>query len=146
MNLRQHTTLAKRLIDAVGGVKNAEHVGRIRSTQLYMAMDPDSPYCLPADVIVVLEREAGIRIYSDAMHRAAPDGPGCSDLPGATLDLSADATELARAVHRALADQVLSPNERQDIDARLQPLIETINAIRAEVGQDPANGLAVVKG
>ena len=144
MNLRQHTILARRLIKAVGGPKIAEHVGRVNKTQLYMAQDFDKPYCLPADVIVALEAEAGTRLYSAAMRRAAPAPEGCSDLLGEAIGLGASASSLAQDIHVALEDGILTPNERERIMIQLQPLAETIAAIRVEVsGPSKPNSPAI---
>ena len=144
MNLRQHSILAKRLITAVGGVKMAEHVGRVKSTQLYRAQDTSSPYCLPADVIVALETEAGEPLYTAAMIQAAPDMKGCADLMGGAITLGADASGLAVNIHQALADGRLSNLERDDLFTRLATIRAGLQSIEVELGRK--EGLTVIDG
>lgn len=139
MNLRQHAILAKRLIDAVGGVKTAEHVGRLKSTMLYRAQDTNDVYCLPVDVMCALEAEAGQPLYSRAISQAAPDVTGCADLTGGAISLGADAAQLAACVHSALADGTVSNIERDDLFGRLTTIRATLSAIEAELGREPTS-------
>lgn len=129
MNLRQHGALSRELLAAVGGIKTAESISRLCSSSFYKAQDAADAYCLPADVILVLEDYAGTTLYSGAMFEASQAAIPADqdvDILAEALLLSERAAHFTRDFHRAEADGEITPRERNELTAAL-------TAIRAQM-------------
>lgn len=112
MNRRMHARLARRLVEACGGLMEAAEVCRIGKSQLGECQNPYGEQFMPADVIVDLEAHCGQAIYSRALFEARPEAIEARDL----LDEASEATEavavLQRHVRLATKSGVLTPAER----------------------------------
>lgn len=147
MNLRQHAALTTQLMAAVGGVKIAASVSRLSKSSFYKAEDAADIYCLPADVILVLEDYAGTTVYTSALHdasAAASPATGSVDLIGEALGLSEDAAHFVGDLHRAKLDGMISPREVTELTAALTAIQAQLTLIGRELeGAEPSNVVAV---
>lgn len=134
MNARQHTMLARLLIDACGGVDACcKPVTRVERSALYAYRDFDKPHFMPADVIEALERKCGNPIYSTFLFEAAKESSRVQAV--ACVGSSADqvhisAFKLWEAAKDALADGELSELEKRELDAGLQRLEDAARTLR----------------
>jgi hypothetical protein len=67
VDAERHALLARRLIEACGGLLEAAASCRLEKSQLSRFTDPEAGQFMPADVMVALERKAGGPIYSLAI-------------------------------------------------------------------------------
>ena len=111
MDANQHAWCAKQLVDAVRGVKMAEHLTRRRKTQIYKWLRADSGVTMPADAIFALQAAAKTRLYTDALAASAPDTL-VADVVEATLDCTEAAADLQQDMRKAVRDSRLSPREK----------------------------------
>jgi hypothetical protein len=139
---KQHAWLARRLIDACGGLTTAADVCRLRRSRLSQCQSPsEEPECinayLPADAIAALELYCGIPIYSRAMMEALP---GHMDSQG-LLTEACETTEAAADLQRMLRKALLDPNRlsariREEIGQALVAVDRELRQLAAEAERE----------
>lgn len=79
MNHRRHADLARRLIEACGGLEEAATACRVKKSQLSAYQNPHEPSTMPADVMHDLEAYCGENLYSREIAEARPSAPVAGD-------------------------------------------------------------------
>lgn len=141
MNLRQHAALTRQLIEVVGGVKIADSISRLGKSSFYKAEDAADSYCLPADVILVLEDYAGVTLYSSALFEASKASAPCGasvDVLSEMLLLSERAAHLTADYHRANADGKITPREAAALTTALTAIRAQLSVLDAAIETVPA--------
>lgn len=137
MNARQHTLLARALIDACGGVDACRKpVTRVEQSQLYAYRDFNSGVFMPADIIDRLESICKNPVYSQFLFDAHGPQSATDCVLAEGNELGWAGIDLQRLIHEAHADGVLSANEKVEIQQALNQLKE--RARRIEAGLDAA--------
>lgn len=144
MNARQHTLLARLLIDACGGVDACcKPVTRVDRSQLYAYRDYASGTFMPADVIEALERKCGNPVYSQFLFDAGQEA--CREQAVACVGVSADQVHIAsfklwERAKEALEDGELSENEKRELAAGLHRVEEAARQMAASLDASPDEG------
>jgi predicted ATPase with chaperone activity len=112
-----HARLARRLIEACGGLEEAAQACRVSKSKLSDYQNPMVGLFMPADVMFDLEAYAGEPSYSRALFEARPEGPPTSDLMKEAAEATEAVARLQGAVRKALDDGDLSPNEADRLAA-----------------------------
>ena len=119
INPRQHSALARRLIEACGGLEEASEHCRVNRSVLSGYQNPTKTASMPADVICELEEYCGEGIYSRRLANA-------SDAAMPSEDLILDAVRLVELIahfnteaHEAMADRVVTQTERDKLSSIL---------------------------
>lgn len=120
MNRRQHARFAALLIKACGGLEEAASVCRVAKSQLGDYQSPHGESFMPADVLVDLERYCGKAIYSRSLFEARPEPAAVGELIGESCDVVEGAAALQHEIRMAVADGVITPNERERLCRRLE--------------------------
>lgn len=110
-NRRQHAGLARRLIEACGGLEEAAASCRIGKTQLSECQNPHGEAFMPADVIADLEQHCGKPLYSRALFEARPEQVHALNLIEEACEAAESVTELQREIRLAAKDGVITPRE-----------------------------------
>lgn len=143
MNIRRHSTLARRLIDLCGGPVEAKlllkDAGRkVELTLLSYYQLSHRPNVMPADIINILEHAAGKPVYSAAL----AEDVGCEALGeavDAAMDLSEEALEMQKATRAAGADRQWSDREIDELETELHDVEESVRQLRAHIDQARAS-------
>jgi len=101
----RHAWLARRLIDACGGLSAAEGVCRLAKSRLSEFQQPAGGSFMPADVIHDLEAYCGEPLYSRELVAARPwcaVGEGLAEEASEATEAAARLQGLARKLHGAL--------------------------------------------
>lgn len=107
MNGRQHALVARQLIRACGGLREAvraleDSSGRvIKRSRLQEFTDPRAAAFMPADVINALEAYCGQAIYSRALAEDRPTDVAGEDLADEACRTAEDASDLQRMIRLA---------------------------------------------
>ncbi len=139
---KQHAWLARRLIDACGGLNAAAAVCRPRRSRLSQCQNPsDEPDCvdayLPADAIADLEAYCGEPIYSRALLESHPGHVDAQGLFTEACETTEAAAELQRTLRKALADpERLSRRVREDIGRALAAVEHELHQVASEVARE----------
>lgn len=113
MNRRTHARLARQLIEACGGLLEAEDACRVRKSQLSDYQNPNGETFMPADVIAALEADCGQPIYSRALFEARPGAEEARDLKDEACDAVEATAGLLQEVRLVTSDGVITPAERE---------------------------------
>lgn len=132
MNARQHTLLARALIDACGGVDACRKpVTRVEQSQLYAYRDFNSGVFMPADIIDRLESLCGNPVYSQFLFDAHQGASEIDSVVAEGNQLGWAGIDLQRLIHEAAADGDLSPNEKVAIQSALNALADRAKRLGA---------------
>lgn len=129
---REHARLARELIDACGGLREATTACRVRKSVLSGYQNPEDPSTMPADVMDALEEYAGHGpTYSGAIaeRRMFPKVTGC--MKELAFDLAQESMDVVTAVREALADGRLSTNDLDAIATAERDAEEALERVRA---------------
>lgn len=136
MNARQHTLLARALIDACGGVDACRKpTTRVEQSQLYAYRDFNSGVFMPADIIDRLESICKIPVYSQFLFEPHQAAVTVDCVVEAGCDVAEAGTDLQRLVRVAAKDGELSENEKRSIEEQLQALETKARQLRAALDQ-----------
>lgn len=136
MNRRQHALLARELLQACGGAHEAIRAMRDAGVQcrrdtIFDTARADGASYLRVDQLHFLEDYCGKRIYSRAIADCAP----AEDQPAGVVEEACETSELAvalqRLVRQAVADGVLTPNEKVEIEQLVGTLERKLRDVRA---------------
>ncbi len=130
MNSRQHSRLARRLVEACGGIDEASDNCRLKRSRLSDAQNPNVEAYLPADVIDRLEQYCGEPVYSRTLADSRPAAIAAGEL----LAEACGATELSaelQAQIRRLARGPQTRREREAIDTDITALEDLAKSLRA---------------
>ena len=137
MNARQHTLLARLLIDACGGVDACcKPITRVERSALYASRDSEKPAFMPADVIEALEKKCGNPVYSGFLFEMAKESSRADAIAcvGASADqVHISAFRLWEAAKDALADGDLSEIEKRELAVGLQKLEDAARSMRSSL-------------
>ncbi|WP_404415474.1 hypothetical protein [Brevundimonas vesicularis] len=129
----EHANLARRLIEAVGGLERASRLCRVNATVLSNYQNPNMPgVSMPADVMSDLQVAAGTALYSDAQ-AAEVDRPQTmvADPMHHACGLVKEAADVLGAVQTSLSDGNVSAADFSNCDRELADLEERIAILRA---------------
>ena len=132
LNHIEHSNLARRLIEIVGGLESAAGIAHLSTTSLSNYQNPFKPETMPGKVISALQVAGGTTIYSDAM-RGEVDQPESviADPMHHACGLVREAADALGAIERAMADGIVTPADFASCDAELAELEARIPIIRA---------------
>ena len=134
MNARQHTLLARALIDACGGVDACcKPVTRVERSQLYAYRDFNSGVFMPADIIDRLESICGNPVYSQFLFEPHQGTTGDICAVTAGCEAGEAGTDLQRLIRTALQDDDLNEAEAREIEAAIQLLENKAKQARAAI-------------
>ena len=133
MTPRRHSQLARVLIRACGGLDEAADACRIAKSQLSNAQNPNHDAFLPIDVIADLESYCGKSHYSSALVDACGDAETDGDLIGDAIDLNAKAAVFLSRIHKAMADDTITPRETTEIVKLAEMVRQSLVNIDAEL-------------
>lgn len=132
LSSREHARLARELVEACGGPAEALSACRIKTkSQLCEYGLPQIPATMPADVIADLERHCGKPIYSSVLFELVQRETVAGSVQALACDLTEATADVQRTVRRAIADDRLSPNEHNAIDAAIDVARETLAQLEA---------------
>lgn len=136
LNHIEHSNLARRLIDAVGGLESAARICETGKTVLSNYQNPFKPETMPGKVISALQVAGGTTLYSDAQ-RGEVDVLefAVADPMHHACGLVKEAADALGAVERAMSDGVVSPADFTNCDRELADLEERIAVLRAGLRQ-----------
>lgn len=112
---RWHARLARELIEACGGLLEAEGACRVRKSQLSDYQSGHVEAFMPADVMADLEAYCGRPIYSRALCEARPEAIEAACLKDEACEAAERVTDLQRKIRLAANDGVLTPTERNEL-------------------------------
>lgn len=133
MNAQRHALLARRLIEACGGLEECEPACRVKRSRLSEYCDPKSGAFMRADVMADLEAYCGEPVYSRAIAEARPANSAFGALVDeacATVEAAADLQQLVRR-HRA--GELLGAADRRRVEDFLQTIEDHVRAARETV-------------
>lgn len=132
LNHIEHSNLARRLIDIVGGLESASRICGVGKTVLSNYQNPFKPETMPGKVMSALQIAGGTTLYSDAQ-RGEVDQPETvsADPMHHACGLVREAADALGAIERALADGQVSPSDFSTCDRELADLEARIPIIRA---------------
>lgn len=132
LNHIEHSNLARRLIDQVGGLPAASRICGLSATVLSNYQNPGESATMPGRVISALQVAAGTTLYSDAMsEEAKPQGVVLADPLHHACGLMKEAAEALGAIEAAVASGDVSAREFSACDLELADIEERIHVIRA---------------
>lgn len=135
LNAIEHAHLARRLIEAVGGVERAARICRVSAGVLSTYQNPSRPECnMPSDVISALQIAGGDALFSKAQ-LGEVDQPDTviADPMRHACDLVKEAAEACAAVQQAIADGTVSANDFARCDKELADAEQQIGILRASL-------------
>ncbi|TGY87336.1 hypothetical protein E5163_14810 [Marinicauda algicola] len=123
MNIREHSKLARLLIEACGGLDEASAHCRVRKSVLSGYQNPNDASTMPADVLYDLETYCGRAIYSRALAQRHSVQATVSALM-AVSDLDMSASEISHALVEAIDPKgpggaAMTPREIDELLERL---------------------------
>lgn len=132
LNHIEHSNLARRLIDTVGGLESAARICETGKTVLSNYQNPFKPETMPGKVISALQVAGGTSLYSDAQ-RGEVDvlEIASADPMHHACGLVKEAADALGAVERAMSNGVVTLSEFSDCDRELAELEERITVLRA---------------
>lgn len=130
MNAKRHAQLARLLIQARGGLRTAAARCRVRISMLSKYCDDASGCFMPADVIADLEA-GGEPIYSRALADASAGAGSVQDLLSEIFQTQEAAAFLQIVGRAALADGVITSEERRALNGVLSALESQTLKVRA---------------
>lgn len=125
---RRHASLARRLIDACGGLDEATAACRVGKSTLSTYQNPAETAFMPADVMADLESYCGEPIYSRALFEARPGDPMAGDALVETHEAVQAATDL---LPLALAMRAGKPGARAAYEAAVAKLVDEVDDLEA---------------
>lgn len=136
MNRRQHAALARQLVAACGGLREAECACRLKRARLQQCQDPLGEAYLPADVINDLELYAGEALYSRALTEDRPSARArAEDLAEEACETAEEATDLQRLVRLLGKKGPINERERREVLEDALKLNETLAGLIRNVGE-----------
>lgn len=137
MNRRQHAALARQLIAACGGLREAASQCRLKRSRLQECADPLAAGYLPVDVVNDLELYCGDALYSRALTEDRPSARAASaDLVDDACETAEEASDLQRAVRLLAKKGELTPREKQDVLKGALQLRGTLDRVIGDVDGD----------
>ncbi|CAN7172003.1 hypothetical protein [Brevundimonas sp. LjRoot202] len=132
LNHIEHSNLARRLIDTVGGLESAARICEISRTLLSNYQNPYKSETMPGRVISALQIAGGTTLYSDAMGNEV-DQPETviADPMHHTCGLVKETADALSAVEKAVSDGAVSPGEFSECDRELAEIEERVRIIRS---------------
>ena len=132
LNHIEHSHLASRLIEAVGGLAPAARITGLSTTSLSNYQNPSAVATMPARVISELQVAARATIYSDAMtgEVGQPEAVVADPMLHA-CGLVKEAADVLGAVQSSLADGAVSAADFATCDRELADLEERVSVLRA---------------
>lgn len=136
LNHIEHSNLARRLIDVVGGLESAARICETGKTVLSNYQNPFKPETMPGKVISALQVAGGTTLYSDAQ-RGEVDVLefAVADPMHHACGLVKEAAEALGAVEAAMSDGVVTMADFSNCDRELADLEERIAVLRAGLRQ-----------
>lgn len=132
LNHIEHSNLARRLIDTVGGLESAARICDLSKTQLSNYQNPFKPETMPGKVISALQVAGGTSLYSDAQRGEVDQlEVAVADPLHHACGLVKEAAEALGAIEHAMSDGAVSPADFSRCDAELADLEARIPIIRA---------------
>lgn len=133
LNPIEHAYLARRLIEAVGGLERAAGICRVSAGVLSTYQNPSRPECfMPSDVVSALQIAGGDALFSKAQ-MAEVDQPDTviADPMHHACGLVKEAAEALGAVESAMSDGTVSAADFARCDRELADVEERIAILRA---------------
>ncbi|RZJ47453.1 MAG: hypothetical protein EON87_01055 [Brevundimonas sp.] len=133
LNAIEHAHLARRLIEAVGGLERAASICRVSQGVLSTYQNPNRPECnMPSDVVSALQIAGGDAIMSKAQ-LAEVDEPltVIADPMLHACGLVKEAADVLGAVQASLADGTVSASDFARCDHELAEIEQRISILRA---------------
>lgn len=132
LNHIEHSHLAGRLIEAVGGLAPASRITGLGQTSLSNYQNPSAPATMPARVISELQIAARVTLYSDALSDEVeqPEAVQADPMLHA-CGLVKEAADVLGAVQTSLDDGIVSAADFAGCDRALADLEERIAILRA---------------
>ena len=137
LNERQHASLAKRLIDACGGLIEAAEHCRVSKSVLSDYQLPHKASTMPADVILCLQEYCGEPIYTSALTRASDPVLASADVETDSLSALEHMAHFAKEYRKAKFDGVISAQEERALAPTLATLRKILDGIDAGVTTGP---------
>lgn len=131
LNHIEHSALARRLIESVGGLDAAATIAGVGKTVLSTYQTAHRPETMPARTISALQVAAGTTLYSDAMVAEVEQPTNVSADPmHHACGLIKEAAEALAAIERAMADGIISPTDFAACEKELSDVEERLGVIR----------------
>lgn len=132
LNHIEHSHLAERLIESVGGLAAAARIVDLSPTSLSNYQNPNAGSTMPARVISALQYAARTTIYSDAISGEV-DQPAvvAADPMHHACGLVREAADALGAIERAMADGVISAIDFAACERELAEVEERLGVIRS---------------
>lgn len=133
LNAIEHAYLARRLIDAVGGLERAAGICRVSAGVLSSYQNPSRPECfMPSDVVSALQIAGGDALFSRAQIGEVDQVETViADPMHHACGLVKEAAEALGAVQAAMSDGSVSPSDFAACDRELADVEERIAILRA---------------
>lgn len=132
LNHIEHSNLARRLIDTVGGLESAARICETGKTVLSNYQNPFKPETMPGKVISALQVAGGTSLYSDAQRGEIDQLEiAVADPLHHACGLVREVAEVLGAIERALSDGTVSPSDFSNCDRELADIEARIPIIRA---------------
>lgn len=133
VNAQRHALLARRLIEAGGGLEECAAACRLKRSRLAEFSDPKSGSFMPADVMADLEAYCGEPIYSRAIAEDRPARAGFEALVDEACATVEAAANLQQLIRRHRAGEQLGATERLQVERFLDAIEEHVRATRETV-------------
>jgi len=137
MNSRQHASLAKRLIDACGGLAEASENCRVNKSVLSDYQCPHKSSTMPADVMLDLQGYCGEPIYTNALVRASDPVLASADVETDSLSALEHMAHFAKEYRKAKSDGLITAQEERSLAPTLANLRHLLDGIDAGVVSGP---------
>lgn len=132
LNHIEHSHLAERLIESVGGLAAAARIAQLGATSLSNYQNPNAKETMPARVISALQYAGRTKIYSDAISAEVDqDALVAADPMHHACGLVKEAAEALGAIERAMADGVISAADFTACERELADVEERLAVIRS---------------
>ncbi len=131
----RHAFLSRLLIKTCGGLEEAAGACRVGKSQLAnfqdseRVQDPERCQFMPADVIADLEAYCGQPIYSRELFEARPTAIDPETMLEEALSGMKTMADVVAQVSAAVADGVVTPRERKDLEGTLAVLIGVLQRL-----------------
>lgn len=128
---RAHALLARQLIRACGGLAEAAGACRLEKSRLQQFTDPMTGALTPLDVIEDLQEYCGSKLYFEGLAAMLPCAGGEVGLRDESCSLTEAAVAIQADIRRALADGVLSPAEKREVEILIQAAERHLRCLRS---------------
>lgn len=133
MTPRNHARLARRLIDACGGLAEASEACGVSKSVLSTYQNPNEPATMSARVMADLEAYCGEPIYSREIAESRPSAP----VAGNALTETHEVVQAAAALLPLAVDMIAGkPGARAAYEAAVAKLVEEVDDVEAIASAD----------